>query len=422
MLCCFKIPHSPQVLLRFNPQNPFLRAQSAVMEDDDIDTPIFSAVASSTHHLFLLLRCIDFVSKASIKITPHGLRFSAEDGSVMQGLAFLDRSLFANYIFNPLPATGDNNADIDGEPSFLISLSAFLETLQILGLTDNSSSLQSPAIDPLAAANAFSTPALLLNRSCTISYLRQGLPLSVTLTEGGVTTTCDLTTYMQDDDEEEISEIPFQRDAISFKTIMRSAWLHTAITELDATQPTVLTLTASSASASTPDGGKRPPFFTISASGGPFSESTIKFSSENNEHEQQDQQQQQGQNQDVVAPAVAETFLVNPPKGTNRVRQSYKFSLIRRALRAMAASTKVSIRSDEQGVLSLQFMIELGGGSGGTTSDGKGKTPGHVSFIDFRFASLLDEDVDDEDYEEQTEGDESDEYDEEMRGNYSMEL
>lgn len=385
------------------------------MEHDDLDTPIFSAVASSTHHLFLLLRCIDFVSKVSINITPHGLRFSAEDGSVMQGLAFLDKSLFANYIFNPLSTTGDDDVDMDGEPSFLISLSAFLETLQILGLTDNSSSLQSPAIDPLAAANAFSTPALLLNRSCTISYLKQGSPLSVTLTEGGVTTTCDLTTYLHDEDDGGISEIPFQRDAILFKTIMRSAWLHTAITELDATQPTVLTLTASSASTS--DGGKRTPFFTISASGGPFSESTIKFSSENKDHEHEQQQQQQPRHD--VAPAVAETFLVNPSMGMKRVRQSYKFSLISRALRAMAVSSKVSIRSDEQGVLSLQFMIELGGG--GTAADGKSKTAGHVSFVDFRFAPLLDEDADDEDYEDESGDDGSDE-DEEMTGNYSMEL
>ena len=50
----------------------------------------------------------------------------------------------------------------------------------------------------------------------------------------------------------------------------------------------------------------------------------------------------------------------------------------------MSVATKVSIRADAQGVLSLQFMIEMEGGK--------------VSFVDFRFVPQIedDEDADDE--------------------------
>ena len=242
--------------------------------------PIFSAVSNSAHHLYILLRCIGFAAKASVQITPHGIRFSAEDGRVMQGLAFLDKSLFANYIFNPPSSRSNTNTgvpDDDGSfsdssiyPRFLISLSALLETLQILGANDSSLSTNP---NNSAPANAFSTSALLLNRTCTLSYITQGSPLSVTLVEAGITTTCDLSTYEPDDSNFDSSagaeDIPFQRDAIVFKIIMRSTWLHNAIMELDSTAPTVLSLSASASKA---------PFFALSGSGGPFSESTVEFS------------------------------------------------------------------------------------------------------------------------------------------------
>ncbi len=75
--------------------------------------------------------------------------------------------------------------------------------------------------------------------------------------------------------------------------------------------------------------------------------------------------------------------------------QSYKFSLIKAASRAMTAASKVSIRTDEQGVLSLQFMIEVEGGG--------------VSFIEMRFVPFLEvdgegEEDDDEDVSQADEG------------------
>jgi cell cycle checkpoint protein len=49
--------------------------------------------------------------------------------------------------------------------------------------------------------------------------------------------------------------------------------------------------------------------------------------------------------------------------------------MIKAAAEAMRLASKVSVRGDEQGVLSLQFMVEVEGGG--------------VSFVDFRFVPFI---------------------------------
>ena len=49
------------------------------------DAPLFSAVSSSARQLFQLLRCISFASKAQVRISKKGLRFTVEESQVMQG-------------------------------------------------------------------------------------------------------------------------------------------------------------------------------------------------------------------------------------------------------------------------------------------------------------------------------------------------
>ena len=402
--------------------------------------PIFSAVSSNAHHLYTLLQCIGFASQVTVQITPDGIRFSVEEGRVVQGLAFLDKALFTTYTFNQPAADttgnengepGDNDNDNDDDdddddiseitatyPCFIMSLAALLETLKIFGLNDASGPSSNKAVsiqqpNP-SASNAFTAPALLLDRSCTLQYFQHGAPLSITLTEAGVKTICELTTYEPDSSS---VDIPLQRDAIMMKIIMRSAWLHNAISELDATNPTILKVSASA---------KRAPFFALCASGGPFSESVVEFSIDNHQ-----QQHNQDPHQPVpyhkvladdgtsrartrrakLAPTVTETFLVSPPSSMgSRIEQNYRFPLIRKAARAMAVANKVSIRGDRQGVLSLQFMVELDdAGMGGkqqsstSTRDNTGTntgmgtgtgtgSAGNVAFVDFRFVPLVNED------------------------------
>lgn len=371
--------------------------------------PLFTGVSTNAHHLFTLLSCIGFASKATVQITPDGLRFSVEEGRVIQGLAFLDKSLFTSYTFNPPSGStngdeGQNDDDLEDttHPHFVVSLSALLETLKIFGINDLSEpngfrDTSLPQTNP--ASSAFSAPALLMDRSCTLQYAQDGAPLSIAITEAGVRTTCELVTYEPEDYE---ADIPLQRDAIIMKIIMRSAWLHNAIAELDSSTPTILKMSACA---------KREPYFALSGAGGPFSESTVEFSVD--QHNEtvggNGQGAQQSQTHKVLAddgsararatrtkmaPTVTETFLVSPPSAMGeRIRQSYRFALIRKAARAMAVANKVSIRGDRQGVLSLQFMIELDDNVAASRSVGAGvRAPaGPVCFVDFRFVPLLDE-------------------------------
>ena len=53
----------------------------------DNERPLLSAVSGSARQLHQLLRCINFVSKAHVRITKDGLRFIAEESQVMQGQA-----------------------------------------------------------------------------------------------------------------------------------------------------------------------------------------------------------------------------------------------------------------------------------------------------------------------------------------------
>ena len=236
-----------------------------------------------------------------------------------------------------------------------ISLDSLIETLQIVGLNEASTRFggdnQYGSIATSSArgsANAFNSRFLGTSGICRFSYDGVSGSLRIILEETGVTTTCNLNTY----EPEYVDDIPFQRNAVAMKIIMRAGWLQDAVTELSATNPTRLTIIAS----------PEAPFFAL-ASAGPHGSATVEFSKD---------------------PQLLETF--NVP---GRVMNTYKYSMIKGASRAMAMATKVSIRGDAQGVLNLQFMIETEGGS--------------VSFVDFNFVAYIQEEGDD--YDEDGDGD-----------------
>lgn len=189
---------------------------------------------------------------------------------------------------------------------------------------------------------------------CRLSYAGIGSPFSIILEESGVTTTCNLNTYEPESPE----DIPFQRDAMQVKIIMQARWLFDAVTELSSTTPSRLEINAY----------PEAPYLSLSASG-PLGSAAVDFSK---------------------GRELLETFTV-----AEKWIQSYKFEMIKAAAEAMRLASKVSVRGDEQGVLSLQFMVEVEGGG--------------VSFIDFRFVPFLREEGDgDEDSQN-----EEDEYEDE---------
>lgn len=70
----------------------------------------------------------------------------------------------------------------------------------------------------------------------------------------------------------------------------------------------------------------------------------------------------------------------------------------------MAVAQKVSLRLDEEGVLSLQFLIPVmdsnGGGRGGDGDEsGNGGGDAAAAFVDFRIVPLVEGEEDGEDYD-----------------------
>ncbi|KAI7241514.1 hypothetical protein KC330_g582 [Hortaea werneckii] len=381
-------------------------------------TPVFSAVSSSARQLLTLLRCIAPAKKAQVLISAQGLRLSTEEGSVMESFVFLEKHLFTSYTYQPSPPP--SSQDDPQDPLFEINLNSLIETLNIFSLSDPAATKRSggggsmEGYDALAAhrlnrhagINPFSTSAALTSGICSFTYQAPGHPLSIHMSESGVTTTCDLTTYQADTQE----EIPFARDALGLKAILRSSYLLDAVTELGSMSPETLTLTASSSSraSTTTTAAHSSPCLSLSASGA-LGSATVDFtnpvpSSSASTNPPADS------SSDPPHPPILETFFC--PTTSKKVQARFPFGLIRSAHRAMAVAQKVSLRLDEEGVLSLQFLIPVmdstsgGHGGNGDESGGGGGGDAAAAFVDFRIVPLVEGEEDGGDYDEgETDGD-----------------
>ncbi|KAI1077348.1 DNA repair exonuclease rad1 [Whalleya microplaca] len=305
--------------------------------------PLFRAVASSTRQIHQLLKCISFTTKVHVQITQDGIRFAADHSRVMQGVAFLDKALFTTYTLN----LADEEAAL---PQFQMNLAALLEALQIFGATDLAARAIKSDSEPYRSnlrnyrPDAFSHQALGMPGTCCLVYEEDGSPLSVILEETGVKTQCNMMTYTPESPD----DIPFDRQDLSFKIIMQARWLLDSLSELAPMSPARITITAS----------PNAPYLSLS-SGGALGSASVDFSS----------------GRDLL-----ETFAVS-----DRWVQSFKFDYIRSASEAMRIANKVSFRGDGQGVLSLQFMVEVEGGA--------------VSFLDFRFVPYITQEDEESDSE-----------------------
>lgn len=237
--------------------------------------------------------------------------------------------------------------DVAELPNFQLSLASLLEVLQIFGAVDVATKAQKAEQDSYRSnlrnyrADAFSNQTLGIAGTCTLLYGEDGDPFKITIEESGVKTTAGLTTYIP----ELPDDIPFNREELSFKIIMPSRSLLDALAEVSPTAPEKLAIAV----------GRRPPFLSLAGTGDSGS-SAVDFA----------------RGRDLL-----ETFST-----TDRWAQTYKFDFIKNSTEAMRIANKISLRGDAQGVLSLQFMVELEGGK--------------RSFLDFRFVPFTVND-DDED-------------------------
>lgn len=204
----------------------------------------------------------------------------------------------------------------DEQITFKINLTVLLECLTIFGSTSMPGS----------------------TTSLKMCYSGYGCPLVLVLEEEGVLTDCTIKILEPD----EVLDFNFCSSNVINKVIMKSECLKEAFSELDMTSDVLQILMS-------PDS----PYFRLSTFGNAGSTHS-DFPKDSD---------------------MVESFSCTQTK-TNR----YKISLLKPSVKALGLSTRVSIRTDNRGFLSLQYMIK--------------NEDGQVCFVEYYCAP--DEDEDDE--------------------------
>jgi cell cycle checkpoint protein len=151
--------------------------------------------------------------------------------------------------------------------------------------------------------------------------MEEGGPFTITIEESGVRTTANLVTYTPEIPD----DIPFDRADLAFKIIMHPRSLLDALNEVATMGPRKLVIRATNYE----------PWLLLAGKGGDFGASSYDFS--------------KGREL-LESVSIREDWV-----------QSYKFDLIKSASEAMRLAHKLSFRGDRQGVLSLQFIVEVEG-------------------------------------------------------------
>ncbi|KAG2020730.1 hypothetical protein CC2G_006038 [Coprinopsis cinerea AmutBmut pab1-1] len=349
-------------------------------EQDELP-PVLTTSVHDVRYFAALLRGVHFANMATITITKRGLTVTVEEARTLLGTAFIFADVFDEYAYHSeaeqgrVRNDGENNEtrrqcdefdedeeDNDNNAAFQVHLNILIECLNIFGTAgpvaapitssatnfkkwrrdedegdDNHEGGRRGGGDNRRLEAYLGGPEK--RTSMRLSYPGNGYPLTLLIAEdaSGPTTTCEITTY----DPEPHLDLDFDNDRLVLKIILKSSWLRDALSELD---PSCEKLTfignppiegTSGADGAGKRAQKKPrapsaPLFRIQADG-TFGSTEMDYP---NDRE------------------VLETF-----ECTQTVQFTYRFGHILKTLRALSSSTKTSLRIDEDGLLSLQFLM-----------------------------------------------------------------
>ncbi|KAJ3759732.1 Rad1/Rec1/Rad17 [Lentinula raphanica] len=357
--------------------------------------PVLKASVHDVRYFSALLRGVNFANRATVTVTEKGLLVVVEESRTLLGTAYIFSDVFDEFIYHP--ETPENKGSQPEQPTdeeelvsaFEIPLNNLLELLNIFGTAGGSVSAkhgrfkawQKPG-DELddddsdgggegegdqqegrankKKSGQFFSSGSERKTGMRLTYIGPGYPLTVIVAEDatGPTTTCEIATF----DAESHLELPFDSEQMVLKIILKSSWLRDALSELD---PSCDKLTFIGNPASEPDAGLHPvkqrrirmqdaPNFRIEARG-TFGNTEMDYPNDRD---------------------VLESFECETP-----VKFSYRFSHIARTIRALQTSVKTSLRIDNEGLLSLQFLMPT---PVSRMHQGKGTS----NFIEFRCLAL----------------------------------
>ncbi|KXS12669.1 Rad1-domain-containing protein [Gonapodya prolifera JEL478] len=347
--------------------------------DDDTrahDEPApFSAIIrlANFRPFYNLLKCVAFRDKALFRLSLAGFEAIISDSKSVVGHAFYSAELFDEFTIlggsvpqhiqsRILPNANGGNANGDNEhgphapqphqdpdavaaaavtvspSSFVVSLAVFLDCLNMFGdITPTQSE------KPSWSSNAPTTPSISksaqTHSKLLLSYDEAASEVVVELSSSDCTIRAVLSTYDADDADDDELEETFREDPEISRFVIKSEWLKEAFQELDASSDRVTVLVS-----------PEQPYFQISSSGMSGS-AEIEYP----------------KNTDIM-----ESFSCQ-----ERSLFSYKLSLLQPSLKALAMSSRIQIKTNSRGFVSMQHLVQV--------SETK------QSFVSFTVAPLLDE-------------------------------
>ncbi|KXN88090.1 Cell cycle checkpoint protein RAD1 [Leucoagaricus sp. SymC.cos] len=345
-------------------------------------SPVLTASVHDLRYIATILRGINFHNRATVTVTKQGLTVKVEEARTITATAWIFSDIFDEYTYNPDSLPNDvfiqSTQDEDmNSVMFEMPLNTVIDCLNIFGTatssvgsggsgggkrwkkqgeaTDNESGDENEIhpggnrIEPLNAGTSEKHTGMRL------TYTGAGYPLTLLIAEdaSGPTTTCEISTY----EPESYLDFGFDNERMVLKIILKSSWLRDALSELDPSYDKLTFISNPPEMTDNPDtGGQRrrrnltKSILRIKA-GGNFGTTEMDYPNDKE---------------------VLESF-----ECTRSVSFSYRFSHIAKTLRAVSSSTKTSLRIDDDGLLSLQFMMpspKARGTDGGDSS----------AFIDFQ--------------------------------------
>ncbi|KAF9444331.1 Rad1-domain-containing protein [Macrolepiota fuliginosa MF-IS2] len=353
--------------------------------------PILTASMHDLRHFATILRGINFNNvRATVTILHRGLLVKVEEARTITATAFIFSDIFDEYIYHSENQQNDNlmessQGELLDNTMFEVSLNTLIDCLNIFGTggptssgtggsggnkrwrkqgegSDNESGEENEARGRGRRIEPISTTGSEKHTGMHMTYAGGGYPLTLLIAEdaSGPTTTCEISTY----EPEPQLDLDFDNDRMILKIILKSSWFRDALSELDPSCDKLTFVSNPPEMTNNPRNGKQrkgsatKPILRIKA-GGNFGTTEMDYPNDRD---------------------VLESF-----ECTRSISFSYRFTHIAKTLRALQSSTKTSLRIDDEGLLSLQFMMPSPKARG---PEGEGAQ----AFIDFHCLPL-DEDV-----------------------------
>lgn len=322
------------------------------------DRDIFSATTTEISHITAVLSAISVVgTQGNIYIGPDGLIFTCENVHTIRVSATFDKKLFDNYYFDPPEeevtnnAAGNNNestnaTDISSDDEGVSNLHTQL-TQQVKNIRKRAQKTIEICVDLKKVVESFNIASSLggfskeadLTIKCTLSYKGRGHPFVVSFRDPMMTERCEFATFV---DLEEHQFLMLDVSSLVMEVILSADVIHDALNNLKDLNSEEIYIYASSRATDqrTLDKGRVISNQLMFISKGEIGFSRFIFPS----LEKLELRQYDPVNYEFRP--VKNDFIVSV----------YKFDIFKKIMRSVKLSSKIRIRKDSKGIISIHLL------------------------------------------------------------------